>query len=89
MKWFARLFKIGRAAREIADVADELGEVQGVFIGLSSIVPQFRTILSTGTPPTATQIEAITGRLEDLARNGERIVAEAKEAIESVRAVFE
>ena len=89
MKWFRRLFKIGRAAREIADLADELAEVQGVFVGLSSIVPQLRGILSSGTPPTATQIAAITGRLGDLAGNGERIVAEAKEAVAAVRAVFE
>ncbi len=77
MQWFTRLFKIGRAWREVADVADELGEVQGVFIGLSSIVPQLRAVLSSGKPPTASQIEAVVGRLEDLSANGERIADEA------------
>lgn len=80
MKWLTRLFKIGKALREIADVVDEIEEAQGVLLALASIPDELEKATRSGEVDPQ-EFASIVGRHRDLTRNTQRILNEIRQAI--------
>lgn len=87
MKWLYRLFRIGKALREVADVVDEIQEAQGIFEAIGSIPQQLRKAAHGDLPPEA--ITRIAAQLDDYVGNGQRILREAREAVKATVDVFQ
>ena len=98
MEWLKKLLRaivhLGRkqevvmtAIKEVADLVPVVDNMVGVLTALRSLAPEFEKYLEDGVIDTGEAIRLI-GRLKEIARSGDDVLKEAKEALDALRAVY-